>query len=55
MITARMPGFAGLIGKMTAGAKALAAVRATATIASQRSSPARWRKAALLWPLFTKD
>lgn len=55
MIATRVPGIAGLAGRMIARAQALAEARAESAIARRRGDPARWRKAGLLWPLFTKD
>lgn len=45
--------FADLQQRLLARAKALAAARAASLAA--RHSPAKWRSAALLWPLFGKD
>ncbi len=51
MITATTrPDFASLAGK----ARALAEAHAEHSVLARRSDPTRWRKAALLWPLFTK-
>jgi hypothetical protein len=33
----------------------LAAARAESRLRSRRGDPSRWRRASLLWPLFTKD
>lgn len=55
MMSARMPGAGKLVGRMIGQAQALAQTRAQAIVAQRRGDPARWRKAGLLWPLFTKD
>jgi hypothetical protein len=41
---------AGLAGRLTAKARLLAEARF-----ARRADPLRWRRAAWLWPLFTKD
>jgi hypothetical protein len=48
------PAFAALTARLTAKAQALAEARAETKALARRSSPQRWRKARLLWPLFTK-
>lgn len=52
MIEVRADG-AGLVRRLTEKAEALA--RARAAMIAQGGSAARWRKAALLWPLFGKE
>jgi hypothetical protein len=48
------PAFAALSTRLTAKARALAEARAETNALARRSSALRWRKARLLWPLFTK-
>ena len=40
---------------LTARAAKLAQAYGEALLRAQRDDPTRWRRAALLWPLFTKD
>ncbi len=47
--------FADLMPALIARARRLAATRLAAADLARRDPPARWRKAALLWPLFGKD
>ena len=55
MISAEIrPDFAALAARLAAKARALAEAQAEHTVLARRSDPARWRKAGLLWPLFTK-
>ena len=54
MITAQAPRLAGLTARLTARAESLAKAHSARTDLARRSDPARWRRAALLWPLFTK-
>jgi hypothetical protein len=50
------PGGDGLIARLTAWAKALGEARATAILLSRRGAGhSRWRRADLIWPMFTKD
>ena len=48
------PDFAALAARLAAKAKALAHARLEEAALARRGDPARWRKAGLLWPLFTK-
>ena len=48
------PDFASLAVRLAAKARALAEAHAERNALARRSDPARWRKAGLLWPLFTK-
>ncbi len=50
MIRAEIAAFDALAQRLAAKARALAEARA----AARRTEPSRWRRAALLWPLFTK-
>lgn len=52
VIEARVDG-AGLVRRLTEKAEALA--KARVVMLAQGRSAQRWRKAALLWPLFGKD
>lgn len=55
MITAKTePDFAALAARLAGKAKALAEAQAQDARLGQTRSAGRWRKAALLWPLFTK-
>jgi hypothetical protein len=44
-----------LAARLTAKAAALARARGEALLRARRQDPSRWRRADLLWPLFTKD
>ena len=46
--------FTDLAARLTARAQALAQARATQASLARKADPARWRRAALLWPLFTQ-
>ena len=46
-----MSGFERIVPELIERARRIAAAR----LAERRQSPDRWRKAALLWPHFTKD
>ena len=46
------PGFGTLVERLAARAEALAQARSETLSAERRNDPGRWRKAALLWPLF---
>jgi hypothetical protein len=48
------PDFAALTARLTDKARVLAEARAEAVTLARQGSAARWRKAGLLWPLFTK-
>lgn len=48
------PAFASLAARLADKARLLAEARAETAVRAARSDAARWRKAALLWPLFTK-
>ena len=48
------PDFAGLAARLARKALALAEARAENIALARRGDPARWRRAGLLWPLFTK-
>lgn len=55
MITAKLdPDLTALGARLASKAKALAEAKVEDTRLGQTRSPGRWRKAALLWPLFTK-
>jgi hypothetical protein len=45
---------AALADRLAAKARTLAEARAENSALTRLSDPLRWRKAALLWPLFTK-
>lgn len=47
--------FAALAARLTAKAAALAITRTESAARKRRGDPARWRKARLLWPLFTGE
>jgi hypothetical protein len=44
-----------LVARLAAKAEALAGAAAETRRRAARSDPARWRRAALLWPLFTRN
>jgi hypothetical protein len=46
--------FAALASRLVAMARTLGEAQAEQSALALRGDPARWRKAALLWPLFTK-
>ena len=48
------PDFAALAARLVAMARTLGEAQAEQTALARRGDPTRWRKAALLWPLFTK-
>jgi hypothetical protein len=48
------PGFADLLKRLAARAGTLAKAKAERDALARRGDPARWRKAALVWPLFAK-
>ena len=48
------PDFAALATRLTAIARTLGEAQAEQAALARRGDPARWRNAALLWPLFTK-
>ncbi len=48
------PDFAALAARLVSRAKRIAEAQAEQATLARRSDPTRWRKAALLWPLFTK-
>jgi len=48
------PSFAVLAKRLTGKAVALAEAHKGAALLQAREDPRRWRRAALLWPLFTK-
>ena len=54
MITARAKGGAALTARLVHRAAALACAHAETRALAARGDPGRWRKARLLWPLFTK-
>ena len=43
------------MARLTAKAATLARAAAENRLRAARSDPARWRRAALLWPLFTRN
>lgn len=45
---------AGFVARLAARARALAEAHAERRALARRGDPRRWRRAALLWPLFTK-
>ena len=45
----------GWVARLTAKAETLARAAAENRLRAARSDPARWRRAALLWPLFTRN
>lgn len=47
--------FEQLAARLAARARALAEARARRLALARRGDPARWRRAGLIWPLFTKD
>ena len=55
MISANLdPGLAGLAERLVARAAKMAAARRDAILAARRDGAGHWRKARLLWPLFTQ-
>jgi len=44
-----------LVARLTAKAETLARAAAESRRRAARADPARWRRAALLWPLFTRN
>ena len=52
--TRTTPDFATLARRLAERAAVLAEARAEEAILASRADPSRWRKARLLWPLFTK-
>lgn len=55
MIASRIAQAAGWSSRLLARAQSLARARAEQLDRERRGDPARWRRANLLWPLFTKD
>jgi hypothetical protein len=55
MIDARIAAGRTFATRLAARAEALARARAEAALRARRDDPARWRKAHLLWPLFTRE
>ncbi len=53
-MTGALQGFDALAARLIERARTLAAARVTDTRLSKTQPAARWRRAALLWPLFTK-
>lgn len=51
---AARPDFAALATRLTAMARTLGEAQAEQVALARRGDPTHWRKAALLWPLFTK-
>jgi hypothetical protein len=47
--------FDALAARLTARASRLAVARATTRLLAARQDESRWRRAALVWPLFGKD
>jgi len=45
----------GLAARLTARAARLARAYGEMRLRERKADPIRWRRAALLWPLFTKD
>ncbi len=55
MISAQAkPGFETLAARLTAKARALAEASAESDALARQGGASRWRRAALLWPLFAK-
>ena len=48
------PDFTALAARLVAMARTLGEAQAEQTALERRGDPSRWRKAALLWPLFSK-
>lgn len=55
MIQARTGDATGLVARLTASASTLATAQAKVRLLTRRNDTRRWRRAELLWPLFTKD
>lgn len=55
MIAARVSLAGGFAARLAAKARTLAQAATEDRWRERRNDPARWRRAALLWPLFTKD
>jgi hypothetical protein len=48
------PSFEGLAARLAAKARMIAEARTQSMALAKRGDPLRWRKAGLVWPLFTK-
>lgn len=55
MIGATIPGSASLASRLVASIRSLAAAHAEELARARQGDAGRWRRASLLWPLFTKD
>ena len=55
MIRARLGRSGGFAARLTAQAERLTEAAAENALRARRADPGRWRRAALLWPLFTQD
>jgi len=56
MIAAKLAGASGgLAARLADKAARLAEARGETLLRARRGDPSRWRRAALLWPLFAKD
>jgi hypothetical protein len=51
----RQDGWAAFAARLTRKAQALAEARIETRLRERRHDPVRWRRAALLWPLFARD
>ncbi|QZH76367.1 MAG: hypothetical protein JY451_07485 [Erythrobacter sp.] len=55
MIRARSTIRTGFAARLARRAQVLAQAAAESALRARRADPARWRKARLLWPLFSRD
>ena len=55
MIQAKVIAGGAFAARLSARAARLAEAREEARLRARRDDPSRWRRAALLWPLFAKD
>ena len=55
MIRAKATAGAGFAARLAARAAKLTEACEEARLRARRDDPSRWRRAALLWPLFAKD
>jgi len=55
MIEAKIAATGAFAARLAAQAATLAEARAKSALLARRQDPSRWRRAALLWPLFAKD
>jgi hypothetical protein len=47
--------FEALLARLTQAARRIGETQAAERLLARRNDPNRWRRAALLWPLFAKD